>query len=63
MKVSGFAIARNVLKADYPIGESLKSIEPLCDEIVVAIGASDDGTRDYIANLGLNNLKIITTKL
>lgn len=61
MKVSGFAIARNVLKADYPIGESLKSIEPLCDEIVVAIGASDDGTRDYIANLGLNNLKIIDT--
>jgi len=61
MKVSGFAIARNVLKADYPIGESLKSIEPLCDEIVIAIGASDDGTREYIANLGLNNLKIIDT--
>ena len=36
MKVSGFAIARNVIKADYPIGESLKSIAPLCDEIVVA---------------------------
>jgi glycosyltransferase involved in cell wall biosynthesis len=61
MKVSGFAIARNVIKADYPIGESLKSIEPLCDEIVVAIGASDDGTREFIANLGLKNLKIIDT--
>jgi len=33
MKVSGFAIARNVIKADYPIGESLKSIAPLCDEL------------------------------
>ena len=61
MKVSGFAIARNVLKADYPIGESLKSIEPLCDEIVVAIGNSDDDTRSFIANLGLKNLKIIDT--
>ena len=63
MKVSGFAIARNVLKADYPIGESLKSIEPLCDEIVVAIGNSDDDTRSFIANLGLKNLKIISDTL
>lgn len=61
MKVSGFAIARNVIKADYPIGESLKSIAPLCDEIVVAVGNSDDGTRDYILSLGIPQLKIIDT--
>ena len=61
MKVSGFAIARNVIKADYPIGESLKSIAPLCDEIIVAVGNSDDGTRDYIMGLGIPQLKIIDT--
>ena len=61
MKVSGFAIARNVIKADYPIGESLKSIAPLCDEIVVAVGNSDDGTREYIAGLEIPQLKIIDT--
>ena len=61
MKVSGFAIARNVVKADYPIGEALKSIAPLCDEIVVAVGNSDDNTRDYILGLGLKELKIIDT--
>ena len=61
MKVSGFAIARNVVKADYPIGEALKSISPLCDEIVVAVGNSDDQTRDYILGLGLKQLKIIDT--
>lgn len=61
MKVSGFAIARNVVKADYPIGEALKSIAPLCDEIVVAVGNSDDQTRDYILGLGLKQLKIIDT--
>jgi len=61
MKVSGFAIARNVVKADYPIGEALKSIAPLCDEIVVAVGNSDDQTRDYILDLGLKQLKIIDT--
>lgn len=61
MKVSGFAIARNVIQADYPIGEALKSIEPLCDEIVVAVGFSEDSTREYILGLGLKNLKIIDT--
>lgn len=61
MKVSGFAIARNVVKADYPIGEALKSIAPLCDEIVVAVGNSDDQTRDYILGLELKQLKIIDT--
>ncbi len=61
MKVSGFAIARNVLKADYPIGESLRSIAPLCDEIVVAVGKSDDDTRTYIVSLGIPQLKIIDT--
>lgn len=61
MKISGFAIARNVIQADYPIGEALKSIEPLCDEIVVAVGFSEDSTREYILGLGLKNLKIIDT--
>lgn len=61
MKVSGFAIARNVIKADYPIGESLRSIAPLCDEIIVAVGKSDDDTRNYIANLGIPQLRIIDT--
>jgi len=61
MKVSGFAIARNVLQADYPIRESLLSIAPLCDEIVVAVGNSDDGTREFIQNLPIDQLKIIDT--
>ena len=61
MKVSGFAIARNVLQADYPIRESLLSIAPLCDEIVVAVGKSDDGTKEFIQNLPIDQLKIIDT--
>ena len=61
MKVSGLAIARNVIQADYPIKESLLSIAPLCDEIIVAVGKSDDGTRDFIEGLPIENLKIIDT--
>lgn len=61
MKVSGFAIARNVLKADYPIREALLSIAPLCDEIIVAVGKSEDDTKSYIEGLNIPQLKIIDT--
>jgi hypothetical protein len=61
MKVSGFAIARNVVRADYPIEEALKSISPICDELIVAVGKSEDGTRDKIQSLDIENLKIIDT--
>lgn len=61
MKVSGFAIARNVIKADYPVKEALLSIAPLCHEIIVAVGQSEDDTRSYIEGLNIPQLKIIDT--
>ncbi len=48
MKVTGFTIARNVITYDYPIVESIRSLLPLCDEVVVAVGASTDETLAYI---------------
>ena len=35
MKVSGFTIVRNGIKFDYPFIESIKSVLPLCAEMVV----------------------------
>ena len=61
MKISGFAIARNVIQADYPIKEALLSIAPLCNEIIVAVGKSQDNTREYIEGLNIPHLKIIDT--
>ena len=61
MKVSGFAIARNVVRADYPIEEALLSISSLCDEIIVAVGKSEDGTREKIESLSIPNLRILDT--
>jgi hypothetical protein len=61
MKVSGFTIARNIIKADYPIKEALYSIAPLCDEIVVAVGKSEDNTLEAIQKLNIPQLKIIET--
>jgi glycosyltransferase involved in cell wall biosynthesis len=51
MKVSGATFVRNAVKFDYPVVESITSILPVCDEVVVNVGHSDDGTRDLIASI------------
>ena len=61
MKVSGFAIARNVVQADYPLKEAIFSILPLCDEIIIAVGKSQDNTRAYIESFNIPQLRIIDT--
>ncbi len=61
MFVSGFTIARNVVKADYPIREAIYSILPLCDEVVVAVGKSEDSTLEYIKSLNESKIRIIET--
>jgi len=61
MFVSGFTIARNVVKADYPIKEAVFSILPLCDEMIIAVGKSDDDTLNYIKSFDSPKIKIIET--
>lgn len=61
MFVSGFTFIRNALKLDYPIKEAILSILPLCDEVVVAVGNSDDETLTYIKNISSDKIKIIET--
>ena len=38
MKVSGFTLVRNGVRFDYPYVESLRSLLPLVDELVVNVG-------------------------
>ncbi len=61
MKVSGFTFVRNGIKFDYPVVESIKSILPICDEVIVAVGNSDDGTLRMIGAIGNPKIKIIET--
>ncbi len=61
MKVSGFSFIRNAIKYDYPIVEAIRSILPLCDECVVAVGNSDDGTRTLIESIDPGKIRIIDT--
>jgi hypothetical protein len=61
MKVTGFSFIKNAVKFQYPIVEALQSILPLCDEIVVAVGDSEDNTRELVAGIHPQKIKIIDT--
>ena len=63
MKISGFSFVRNGLKLYYPVVESIKSILPICDEFVIAVGQGDedDNTRKAIEEVGDPKIKIIDT--
>jgi hypothetical protein len=61
MKVTGFSFIRNGVKFDFPIVEAIKSILPICDEFVVAVGKSDDDTLGLIQSIGSPKIKIIET--
>jgi hypothetical protein len=61
MKTMGFTIVRNAVKYDYPILEAIASILPLCDEVVVAVGNSEDATLNLIQKIDNQKIKIIQT--
>ena len=61
MKVVGFTFVRNAITYDYPVLESLRSLLPLCDEVVVAVGNSSDDTLGLIRSLNSPKIRIIET--
>jgi glycosyltransferase involved in cell wall biosynthesis len=61
MKVSGFTFIKNAVEFGYPVVESILSVLPLCDEMVVAAGDSTDGTRELISSIPSPKIKIIDT--
>ena len=61
MKVTGFTFIRNALIYDYPVVEAIRSILPICDEFVVAVGNSDDATLQLISRIDPSKIRIIET--
>ena len=47
---------------DYPVVEAIKSILPICDEFVVAVGKSDDDTLELIKNIDPDKIRVIETE-
>ena len=61
MKIAGFSFIRNAVTYDYPIIEAITSILPICDVFYVAVGKSDDGTRELITGLNDPRIQIVDT--
>lgn len=59
MKVSGFTFVKNAVKFSFPVVEAITSILPLCDEFIVSVGDSDDGTLELIQSINSPKIKII----
>jgi len=52
---------RNGMEFGYPFVEAIKSILPICDTFVVAVGDCNDGTREAIVNIRSPKIRIIDT--
>jgi glycosyltransferase involved in cell wall biosynthesis len=62
MKVSGFTFLRNGQKLGYPFVESIRSILPLVDEFVIALGPCDDDTEKMLHAIGDAKIRTIPTQ-
>lgn len=62
MKVAGFTFIRNALLYDYPVVEAIRSILPICDCFVVAVGRSDDDTLHLVRSIGDPRIRVIETE-
>lgn len=51
MKICGFSFVRNGVKFDYPFEEAIRSILPVCDKVIVAVGNSEDNTLEIVQSI------------
>lgn len=63
MTISGFTMVKNAGKLYYPFKESLLSILPIVDEMVIALGDcdADDTTRQMIDEINSPKIKVVHT--
>jgi len=61
MKVSGFTFLKNAQMLGYPFVESIKSILPIVDEFVIALGPCEDQTEAMLNAIGDPKIRIIHT--
>jgi len=59
MRIIGISLVANAVRLDFPIVPALKSVLPLCDEVIVNVGPSDDGTLDLVRSVGDPRVRVI----
>lgn len=62
IRVSGFTIVRNAITLDFPVVASIRSLLPVCDEVVVNVGRSDDETLELIRSIDDPKIRILETE-
>lgn len=62
MKISGFTFLRNGQKLGYPFVESIRSVLPIVDEFIIALGPCEDDTEKMLRGIGDDKIKIISTQ-
>jgi hypothetical protein len=62
MKVSGFTFLRNGQRLGYPFIASIRSILPLVDEFVIALGPCADDTENMVRAIGDPKIHVIPTQ-
>ena len=62
MRVSGFTFVRDAIRLGYPVAESIASVLPLVDELVVNVGTSSDGTIDLVRGIRDPRLVVFETR-
>jgi len=58
IQLSGFTFVRNGVKFDYPFEESLRSLLPLVDELVIVVGKGEDETLSRVRALAAAEPKL-----
>jgi glycosyltransferase involved in cell wall biosynthesis len=61
MTVSGFTFLRNAAMLGFPFEQSIRSLLPLVDEFVVALGPCEDDTEARLRALGDPRIRIVPT--
>ena len=57
-KISAFTMVKDAIKQGYPFAESIASVLPICDELLVSDGFSTDGTYEMLQKIETLNKKI-----
>jgi len=60
--ISGFSIIRNATLLDFPLEASIASVLPGVDELVIAVGRSEDDTLERVRAIGDPRIRILETE-
>ena len=60
--ISGFTFIRNGVDLGFPFEASIRSLLPLVDEFVIAVGAGNDDTLARVKAIGDPKIRIIETR-